>query len=76
LGIAKEEQAHIFERFYRGDASRQMGTPGTGLGLSICKEVIQRHGGEIKLRSTQQKGSTFSIWLPVDHPGNVIAAAG
>ncbi len=76
LGIAKEEQAHIFDRFYRGSASRQMGTPGTGLGLSICKEVIQRHGGEIKLRSTLQKGSTFSIWLPVDHPGNVMAAAG
>jgi signal transduction histidine kinase len=67
LGIAKEEQAHIFERFYRGSASRQMGTPGTGLGLSICKEVVERHGGEIKLQSKLKKGSTFSVWLPLNH---------
>jgi GAF domain-containing protein/two-component sensor histidine kinase len=65
LGIAKDEQEHIFERFFRGKASRMMGTPGTGLGLSICKEVIERHGGRITLQSAAQRGSTFSVWLPV-----------
>jgi signal transduction histidine kinase len=65
LGIEREEQEHIFERFFRGDASRKMGTPGTGLGLSICKEVIERHGGRITLQSLPQRGSTFSIWLPL-----------
>jgi signal transduction histidine kinase len=64
LGIEKDEQEHIFERFYRGNASRKMGTPGTGLGLSICKEVVERHGGRITLQSAPQRGSTFFVWLP------------
>jgi len=65
LGIDQDEQEHIFERFFRGKASRKMGTPGTGLGLSICKEVIERHGGRITLQSAPQHGSTFYVWLPV-----------
>ena len=71
LGIEKDEQEHIFERFYRGKASRKMGTPGTGLGLSICKEVVERHGGRITLQSSPQRGSTFSVWLPTSQIGGI-----
>lgn len=66
LGIPDEEQSHVFERFYRGTASRRMGTPGTGLGLSICKEILDRHGGRIELLSRVGEGSTFALWLPSD----------
>jgi len=63
-GIAKEDQKHIFERFYRvGDEMvRQSG--GTGLGLYLCREVIKAHGGTISVRSGgNQTGTTFSIRL-------------
>jgi GAF domain-containing protein len=66
LGIPVEEVDHVFERFYRGTASRRMGTPGTGLGLSICKEILDRHKGRISVLSRVGEGSTFTIWLP--HP--------
>ncbi len=65
LGIPREEQDRIFDRFYRGEASRSMGTPGTGLGLSICREILERHGGRITLKSQPGKGSQFTMWLPV-----------
>lgn len=65
LGIPEKEREQVFERFFRGETSRKMGTPGTGLGLSICKEILLRHKGMITLESEQQKGSTFTIWLPV-----------
>ena len=64
LGIPADEQGHIFERFYRGTASRRMSTPGTGLGLSICKEILDRHGGRIQVQSRAGEGSTFTVWLP------------
>jgi signal transduction histidine kinase len=65
LGIPEKEREQIFERFFRGETSRKMGTPGTGLGLSICKEILVRHKGKITLDSELQKGSTFTIWLPL-----------
>jgi GAF domain-containing protein/two-component sensor histidine kinase len=65
LGIPEKERDQIFERFFRGEASRKMGTPGTGLGLSICQEILMRHHGNITLESEAQKGSTFTIWLPL-----------
>ncbi|MCX6032835.1 MAG: PAS domain S-box protein [Chloroflexi bacterium] len=64
LGITPEDQAHIFERFYRGEAARQSATPGTGLGLAICQEIMQRHGGQITVESQVGQGSTFTVWLP------------
>ena len=60
LGIPEDEQGHVFERFYRGTASRRMGTPGTGLGLSICKEILDRHGGRIELQSRVGEGQPSS----------------
>jgi GAF domain-containing protein/two-component sensor histidine kinase len=68
LGIPEKEREQVFERFFRGETSRKMGTPGTGLGLSICKEILLRHKGTITLESEEQKGSTFTIWLPISSP--------
>jgi signal transduction histidine kinase len=64
LGIPLNEQDQVFQRFFRGSASTRMGNPGTGLGLSICREIIQRHNGQIKVKSEEGQGSSFSIWLP------------
>jgi GAF domain-containing protein len=65
-GIPPEEQSLVFERFFRGSASRRSGVPGTGLGLAICKEVLQRHAGRITLESQIGEGAAFTIWLPKD----------
>ncbi len=64
LGIGKEDLEHIFERFYRGDLSRNRGTGGTGIGLTIVKTLVEAHGGEIKVESKLDKGTTFYILLP------------
>jgi signal transduction histidine kinase len=64
IGIPEKEQGRVFERFFRGAASRDLGIPGTGLGLAICKEILDRHEGRITMRSTPREGSTFTIWLP------------
>ncbi len=67
LGIPQQEQADIFKRFFRGEASHRTGAPGTGLGLAICQEITARHGGRIELHSEgiPGKGSCFSVWLPL-----------
>lgn len=64
VGIPEEEQGRLFERFFRGSAARASGAPGTGLGLAICKEILDRHGGGITVRSQPGEGSTFTVWLP------------
>jgi two-component system phosphate regulon sensor histidine kinase PhoR len=65
MGIAPEEQALLFRRFFRGQASRAAKSPGTGLGLAICKEIIDRHGGRVSVESEGRAGagSVFSVWL-------------
>jgi PAS domain S-box-containing protein len=65
IGIALDDQAHIFERFYRGRQVRQSKIHGTGLGLAIVKEIVDLHEGSINIASEIGKGSTFQIWLPV-----------
>ncbi|MCC7206453.1 MAG: GAF domain-containing protein [Anaerolineae bacterium] len=69
LGIAKEDQARLFERFYRGSAAQATGAAGTGLGMAIVKEVIERHNGDIQFESTPGEGSTFWLHLPLLDPG-------
>ena len=66
-GIAAEEQARIFERFYRGKAGRDAGELGTGLGLAIAREIMERHHGRIEVESQgiPGMGATFGLWLPV-----------
>ena len=65
IGISESEQERIFERFYRVDPARSRQTGGTGLGLSIVKHVAAKHGGEVKVWSVENVGSTFSIRLPI-----------
>jgi signal transduction histidine kinase len=66
IGISEEEQAHIFERFYKADASRgRAGGGGSGLGLSIVKKIIEMHQGVIQVQSSPGEGTTFSVTLPL-----------
>ncbi len=65
VGIALEDQARIFERFYRVDPSRSRETGGTGLGLAIVKHIALNHGGEISVFSKPGLGSTFTLTLPL-----------
>ena len=63
-GIAPEHLDHVFDRFYKVEASRTRGKQGTGLGLFISKMIIKEHGGIISVESTVNKGTTFIIKLP------------
>ncbi len=63
-GIAAEHLSRLTERFYRVDPSRSRETGGTGLGLAIVKHVVQRHGAELRIESTQGQGSRFAIVFP------------
>jgi two-component system sensor histidine kinase BaeS len=64
-GIPAEALPHVFDRFYRADASRSRATGGSGLGLAIARQLVRAHGGEISVRSTDGSGTTFSLWLPL-----------
>jgi two-component system, OmpR family, phosphate regulon sensor histidine kinase PhoR len=63
-GIPLEAKARIFERFYRVDKARSREQGGTGLGLAIVKNVVQAHGGEVRVESAPDKGTEFFIVLP------------
>jgi two-component system phosphate regulon sensor histidine kinase PhoR len=64
-GIAPVHIPRLTERFYRVDKSRSRETGGTGLGLAIVKHVLQRHGGSLDIQSTEGRGSTFTMVLPL-----------
>ena len=64
IGIAKEDQALIFERFYRTDLSRSRKTGGAGIGLTIVKAIVQAHHGTITVESQVGRGSKFTVILP------------
>lgn len=63
LGISAEDQTHLFERFFRGEAADITNASGAGLGLAICREIIDRHGGQITVKSEMGYGSSFTLWL-------------
>ena len=64
IGIAPEDQTHVFEKFYRAVSDEVQTIAGTGLGLAIAREVARLHGGDIRLESQPQVGSTFVVELP------------
>jgi two-component system, OmpR family, phosphate regulon sensor histidine kinase PhoR len=63
IGIPKDAQARVFERFFRVDVSRSREAGGTGLGLSIVKHLVEKMNGEVFLASEEGKGSTFTVVL-------------
>ena len=65
VGISETDLPRIWDRLYRGDQSRSH--PGSGLGLSLVKAVVQAHGGEVNVHSVLACGSTFTIFLPMNH---------
>ena len=65
MGIPKEEQAKIYERFYRAKGKKEGDIPGLGLGLFISTEIVKQHGGELWMKSIERKGSTFYFSLPI-----------
>ena len=64
IGISKEHQERIFERFYRVDKSRSKETGGTGLGLAIVKHIVALHDAKIEVESEVGKGSEISVIFP------------
>jgi len=63
-GIPAKDLPRIFERFYRGDASRNRGTGGAGLGLAIAQGIVRAHGGDIGVESQTGKGTRFTFYIP------------
>ena len=67
IGIPEEDQAHIFERFYRVDKSHSREMGGTGLGLAIARSAVIVHRGSIRVYSTKGEGTTFTVRIPLNY---------
>ena len=61
-GIPEDEQPHVWEELYRGNGGR--GVPGSGLGLALVRAIVDRHGGQVRLRSRIDQGTVFTLHLP------------
>jgi two-component system, OmpR family, phosphate regulon sensor histidine kinase PhoR len=65
IGIAEEDRAHVFERFFKADPSRERAKGGSGLGLAIAQKIVDLHHGTIGVESVLGMGTTFTVCLPV-----------
>jgi signal transduction histidine kinase len=65
VGIKEDDQKYLFERFFRADNSRARTSGGSGLGLAIVKSSVIAHKGEIEVSSVYEKGSLFTVKLPL-----------
>jgi signal transduction histidine kinase len=68
IGIPREEQGRIFEKFYRAGRSETQGRRGSGVGLALVRHVGEAHGGRVTVESRPGAGSRFTLWLPVAGP--------
>lgn len=68
IGIPSDQIDKVFDRFYQVDSSQTRGYEGSGLGMALAKELVDLHHGTISVRSTEGKGSTFTVSLPMDLP--------
>jgi two-component system phosphate regulon sensor histidine kinase PhoR len=68
IGISQEDQKKIYEKFFRVSTGLVHNTKGTGLGLTIVKHIMDAHSGEIKLKSSPGKGSTFRLEFKLNNP--------
>lgn len=64
-GISPQDLPYIFDYFYQGQTSQRMDYQGIGIGLAICKDIIEKHYGQIKVKSSERQGTVFYISLPV-----------
>ena len=67
IGIPKDQQSNIFNRFFRAENAKALDPEGSGLGLFIVKTIITRHGGDMTFESEEGNGTTFHITLPLRH---------
>jgi signal transduction histidine kinase len=77
-GMTEEQVLHLFERFYRIEGVKARTHEGTGIGLALVKELVQLHGGEVKVRSAPDQGSVFTVTIPKGKahiPGDQIGLA-
>ncbi|MEX2231295.1 MAG: ATP-binding protein [Cyclobacteriaceae bacterium] len=64
-GIPPDHLNKVFDRFYQVDSSKTRGYEGSGLGMALAKELIELHHGKISVESTEGKGTTFTVWMPL-----------
>jgi signal transduction histidine kinase len=65
IGIRREDLSRVFDKFYRATDNRVANITGSGLGLAITREIVNLHGGTISVESELDKGSTFTLTLPI-----------
>ena len=67
-GMDPEDLPHVFEPFYRGRGRAASAVPGSGLGLTVVNNIVQAHGGHVDVDSAVERGTTFTVTLPLAEP--------